>query len=112
MLPISLRLSLRQEKDFFLDPRLERSAHLTVFIQPSEENGLRAAILVKKTHGGAVQRAKIRRILRSALVGLWKENPALFAQPFAAAILPRGPSVAQAVYQQELKEIFTRLAAA
>lgn len=107
MLPSSLRLSLREQPEFFAQARRKRLPHLLVFYAPLAEavqNPARFAVIIKKTHGNAVQRAKFKRAVRSAIIGLFQHHPHLFQLPYSFVLMPLGRVQSQATYEHELQE--------
>jgi len=109
MLPSSLRLSLRDQPEFFAQARRKRLEHLLVFYAPSSESAeslTRFAVIIKKSHGNAVQRAKFKRVVRSAVVALSQHHPSLITRSpaFNFVLMPLGRVQSQATYEHELQE--------
>lgn len=113
MLPHSLRLDLRNYSDFFKNVPSRRFGGLRFFwqveknTQNSKENNLsptRFAIIVKKKHGNAPQRAKTKRLVRHAIVALHHQEPQLFNTPQSVAILVQGKPQTQADYEKSIKQ--------
>lgn len=109
MLPKDIRLDLRQRRGFFQEAHVLRSPHLTVFWKEIESPLLRAAVVIKKRSGKAVERSKFRRVLRSALTELWKMDNHLFQPPVGVVVIPRGPLQSLLQYKKELKELFAQI---
>ncbi len=110
MLPIQIRFNLRGYPDFFQQAQIVRTKHLIVyFMNIAELTNLQAAVVVKKRAGEAVERAKIRRILRAVITELWQQNPQLFAQSTGLVIIPHGKRQTYADYRQELSEALQQI---
>ncbi len=108
MLPSSLRLDLRAWPEFFTNPKIKKTPHLTFLWQGNPVQQLQVAVVVKKTFGGAVERVKIRRVIRSAIIRLWKTNPDLFHPSVGVVIIPRRPVTSQAECEREIASVFTQ----
>lgn len=124
MLPARLRFPLRTNPEFFTQARRQRLPHLLAFVRQENERAsaaqethatpespTRFAIIIKKTHGKAVERAQFKRLVRSAVIALHKQQPHLFTLPYAVVLMPLGPVQSQATYEQELTQLLERLAA-
>lgn len=111
MLPVSLRLDLRDTPDFFSQARSCVQPHLRLlYRQHAPSTGLQAAVVVSKKHGKAAQRNKTKRWLRNAIIALEKEEPTVFALPYSLVILVKGPPQTYASYDTELRQLLACLA--
>lgn len=109
MLPKHIRLDLRHRPDFFQDAKSIKTENLTGLWREIETPSLRAAIVIKKRTGKTVQRAKIRRILRSVLIELWNENKVLFQKPVGLVLLPRGSVQSFSEYKSQVSMLLQQL---
>lgn len=124
MLPINLRLDLRQNKNFFNQALSRRIGSLRFFWTTDENNkqsqqisrknagkqnsnhlsSTRFAIIVKKTFGNAPQRSKIKRLLRHAIIELYHDSPQLFTVSQSVVVLVQGRTQSQSDYKKTIEQ--------
>lgn len=104
MLPQNLRFHFRAHPEFFDESRwinlpgskndsLLRS--LSFRVQSKDESGLRWALVVSKKAGNAVERSKIKRLVRSAIIALFHSHPEYFDPSYNVVVFVRGKIASQ-----------------
>lgn len=118
MLPQQLRFDYRAAPQFFNtshwinlpgaknDPFLRS---LSFRVQNSESPQLRWAIVVPKKLGNAVQRAKIKRLVRHTLIALFQHSPQDFEQPYNVVIFVRSRLESQSEVEQIITTFLSAL---